>query len=232
MYVHNYVPDPIEVPGNVTQEKYPERLAFIRRVSALHAASIGAIVLIALAPLPQLPLGKEWLALGTLTLILSLVRIALRGARADLMVSVGLLPAVLVVYGMCVAGLLRTGFPIWSPGVGLACAVMYAMLCGRDFSFVGQYLLSLIASTAAVSLIAIGLDLTRSQAAEALAWNGAYLLYYVYDLASLLARRRKNEELGAVVDLYRDVFNIFGWIVRVLMHWRRHRIWTLPPRWS
>jgi hypothetical protein len=54
----------------------------------------------------------------------------------------------------------------------------------------------------------------------------------VYDNASLLARRRLGEELGAVVDLYRDVLNVFGWVVRVLAHWRKHRIWNIPGRWS
>ena len=40
MYVPNYIPPPLEVPRNVTQEKYLIRVRFIRRVSVLHLASV------------------------------------------------------------------------------------------------------------------------------------------------------------------------------------------------
>ena len=54
-----------------------------------------------------------------------------------------------------------------------------------------------------------------------------FVIYWVYDLASLLARRRQGEELAAVVDLYRDVFNFFGYAVRMIKHWQKHKIWTV-----
>ncbi len=232
MYVHNYVPDPIEVPGNVTEEPYAERLAFIRRVSALHAISVCAIAGVVLAPTAILPRLTTSVYVLLLLLILCLLRIVFRGTKTEAMASLTLLPIVVVVFGMAAASWWQAGFPVWSASVGLVCAVTYTMICGRDFSFVGQFVLGLIASSAIVSLAVIWLQLDKLHAAQALAWNGCYLLYYVYDLASLLARRRKGEELAAVVDLYRDVLNFFGWIVRVIAHWRQHKIWTLPPRWS
>jgi len=230
--VHNYVPDPLEVPGNVTQDPYPERLAFIRRVSALHAATVCGVALIASA----FPIEIDWRpALAyflALLVILCLVRIAYRGGRNEVTTSVGLLPLLLATAGLTAGALLHVGFPVWSAGLGLAFAVIYAMLCGRDFSFVGQFVLSLIASSTLVALLSIQLSLSTRQAAQALLWNGSFLLYYVYDLASLLARRRRAEELAAVTDLYRDVLNIFGWIVRVVAHWRRHRIWNIQGFWN
>jgi hypothetical protein len=56
-------------------------------------------------------------------------------------------------------------------------------------------------------------------------------VYFAYDLASLMSRRRRGEEAAAVVDLYRDVFNVFGYVPRVIAHWHRHRIWqdVVPP---
>ena len=72
----------------------------------------------------------------------------------------------------------------------------------------------------------------KVEGAQALSWNAIYLTFYVYDLASLLARRRIGEEWAAVVDLYRDVLNVFGWIVRVFAHWRKHKIWNVSLPWS
>lgn len=50
MYVPNYVPEPLEVPANVTLDRYPVRLAFIRRVTLLHAASLCLVAGIAWVP--------------------------------------------------------------------------------------------------------------------------------------------------------------------------------------
>lgn len=232
MYVHNFVPDPLEVPGNVTEERYAERLAFIRRVTALHAVSACAVAGVAASSIQFPALGRTLLFLGLTLLALCILRIVFRGTRTEAAVACAFLPLLIAVVGSAAGSASNLGLPVWSAAVGLCSALTYAMLCGRDFSFVGQFALSLIASSTAVSIGAIELGLDREHAAMALAWNAVYLSYYVYDLASLLARRRKNEELAAVVDLYRDVLNVFGWIVRVIAHWRQHRIWTLPARWS
>lgn len=232
MYVHNYVPDPLEVPNNVTEERYGRRLDFIRKVSLLHAASVCAVAGLAVSPLPSLaPITALGGYVGLL-LVLCLARISFRGGPMDVSVSIGFTPFLLVSAALVVTSARHVGFPVWSAAFGLAFALIYAMLCGRDFSFVGQFLLSLIASSTLVALVVVILRLGKLEGAQALAWNAAYLTFYVYDLASLLARRRIGEELGAVVDLYRDVLNVFGWVVRVLAHWRKHRIWNMPARWS
>jgi FtsH-binding integral membrane protein len=95
-----------------------------------------------------------------------------------------------------------------------------------DFSFVGQFVLSLIASTVILAVAALALGIEPAKAGFLLGANAIYLFYLVYDSASLLARRRLGEEIAAVVDLYRDVFNVFGYLVRVARHWRKHRIWA------
>ncbi|HCD99673.1 MAG TPA: hypothetical protein DER07_01365, partial [Armatimonadetes bacterium] len=59
-----------------------------------------------------------------------------------------------------------------------------------------------------------------------LAANAAYLFFLVYDLAAVLTRRLPKEEWGAVVDLYRDALNFLTYSVRVVRHWRKHRIWS------
>jgi FtsH-binding integral membrane protein len=228
MIVPNFVPDPIEVPGNVTQLKYRERLVFIRRVSLRHFASILWVALVAAAPLPVWRLGTALgLLLGCL-LILSIVRIALRGKPMEAIVSAAFLPFLLTLVGIAADCLTRHDIPVWAAAISVGCAVTYTALCGRDFSFVGQFVLAGLVSSVIVAAVAGSGVLTHGQAWVAMLWNLVFLFYYCYDLASLLSRRRKHEEWAAVVDLYRDVLNVFGWVVRVVQHWYRHKIFTLP----
>jgi hypothetical protein len=61
---------------------------------------------------------------------------------------------------------------------------------------------------------------------EATFWGAAglgYVLFFVYDLAALLSRRRLREVPAAVADLYRDLLNFITYSVRIVLHWRRFR---------
>ncbi|MER3496739.1 MAG: hypothetical protein C4321_05655, partial [Chloroflexota bacterium] len=71
---------------------------------------------------------------------------------------------------------------------GLA-AGFYLALCGRDLSFLGMGLSALALSSAAL--------LVWGTTPLGLAINAAVLCYWVYDLASLLSRRRIGEEWAA-----------------------------------
>lgn len=228
MVVPNFVPDPIEVPGNVTQERYLERLAFVRRVSLINLGCVAGIaLLVEFLPL-HLPLAGSAIALSLLLLALNGYRTLCRGSRAEVLGSVAFLPLILMLTAAVASGLMELGWPVWTAALGVLCATVYAISCGRDFSFVGQFFLALIASSVAAAWALSSLQATGPVAARGLLLNGVVLAYAVYDLAALLARRRRGEELGAVVDLYRDVFNFLGYFVRVLRHWRQHRIWMVP----
>ncbi len=226
MYVPNYIPEPLEVPGNVTEERYPVRLLFIRRVAILHIASLGVIALLAQLSFPRMELWYTLACLAACLTGLDLLRIALRGKPSEAKISTLCLPAVLILVGWGIHEVSQEGWPVIQGIFGGACVVAFTFVAGRDFSFVGCYFLSLIGSSAAVAGLSNYLNLDRSHAAMALGSNAVYVTYLVYDLASLLARRRRGEELAAVVDLYRDVFNLFGYAVRMVKHWHKHRIWT------
>lgn len=227
MYVPNYIPDPIEIPGNVTQEPYLVRLQFVKRVAAMHCASLVLVMAIAYNSI-ALPAKYSWWPLATLILGLAVVRIMLRRGPREATVSTWLLAPLLLAVGLALNPVQAQGYPLWMAVIGPACALIYAVLCGRDFSFLGQYLLSLIASSTLIAALSVGAAVSVADARFGLILNAAYLTYWVYDLASLLARRRLREELAAVVDLYRDVLNIFGYVARCIGHWRKHRIWVLP----
>jgi FtsH-binding integral membrane protein len=227
MYVPNYVPDPIEIPGNVTEQPYAIRIGFVKRVATLHVASLAIVGGIAYSPL-SLPKEWSWLPLAFLILGLAVVRVRLRRGPREAIVSSYLLIPLLGAVGLALNPAPASGWPLWTVGLGPLFALAYAWLCGRDFSFLGQYLLSLIASSTLIAALLVSSPNVMEKPAFALVANAVYLTYWVYDLASLLARRRLGEEFAAVVDLYRDVLNFFGYIARCIGHWRKHRIWVLP----
>jgi hypothetical protein len=230
MNVPNYMPEPIEVPGNVTTEKYALRLVFIRKVIWMHLASLGLVAAATAIPMPYRGVGPTALTLALFLILLELVRIRTRGRREEPLLSCVLFPPVIVLAAALLRESYHLGYPVWALIVGPVCAGLYSAICGRDFSFVGCYFLSLIASSIFVASIAISIGLSGPMAGLAIAFNAIYLFYWVYDLAALLARRRLREEAAAVVDLYRDVFNIFGYIPRVASHWKKHKIWVAPTQ--
>ncbi|AIE84142.1 Bax inhibitor-1 family protein [Fimbriimonas ginsengisoli] len=227
MIVPNYVPDPLEVPGNVTLEPQPVRIVFIRRVTLLHLFSLGLVTGLATAPWPRIGLTPLLVCLAMVLVGLDMWRILQRGRPTEASVSGWLLPAPVAMTAWLAHELALSGWPVAAPLAGAICATIYTVLCGRDFSFVGCTLLALIVSSVALAGLVVHFNLGAREAAVALVGNAAYLVYLQYDLASLLARRRRGEELAAVVDLYRDVFNVFGYVLRVWKHWRKHRIWDI-----
>ena len=227
--VPNYVPEPLEVPANVTLEPYARRLRFVRAVTLRHATVVAAIAGLALVPGVGAVVrffgmwGSVGIFLGYL-IAMELVRIARRGTALEARLAIAGLPGLIALAAIAGRALETTGVPVHAALVGFACAGAYTAMAGRDYSFVGNGLISLGLSTAIVAWAFPGRPV-------ALGINALALLYHVYDLASLMSRRRVGEEWAAALDLFRDVFNIFGWALRVWRHWGRHRIWSdLPIR--
>ncbi|MFQ3669383.1 MAG: hypothetical protein SNJ61_10915 [Fimbriimonadaceae bacterium] len=226
MHVPPFIPQPIEIPRNVTTERYGVRLGFVRRVAALHFLSVGLVAAGSSAPWPEW--SPWWPAGGTLGMlvVLTLVRALARGRHREQLLSISLAPILLIFLAWLVRDLAAMGWPMWAPAIGLGCAVAYALTCGRDLSFVAMVVIPTVVSSMLIALAAYTSGLPAGVIGSALALNFAFVFYIVYDLASLLSRRRLREEAGAVVDLYRDILNFLGYGVRVVRHWRRHRIWT------
>jgi FtsH-binding integral membrane protein len=227
MNVPNFVPDAIEVSRNVNTMRHGLRLLFVRRVQLLFWFSL--VVAASLAKASDMPFtGSEALiAWLVLLAVLSYCRTRYRGRSFDETLSKGSVPLVLVSTAYLGSTLYSMGLPIQAALVGVTCAVVYAFAAGRDFSFVGQFALSWVISSVILALVATLQQLSAETTRSALILNSIVLLYVVYDSSALLARRRMGEEIAAVIDLYRDIFNIFGYALRCLRHWRKHRIWAL-----
>lgn len=225
MYVPPYVPQPTEIPGNVAAERHGVRLRFIRRVAVLHFLSVAIVAGCVLAPWEFPPLEVSLLG-AILTLVAaSLVRIAGRGSRWEVWVSAMLLAVLIPWLAGTLSGLIDLGLPVWPFAFGLSCALIYTFACGIDLSFVGMFFLSWLASSVLIVLFGIAESMPFADVATALSLNVIVLFYYVYDLGSLLSRRRPGEELAAVLDLYRDVLNFVGYSIHSVRHWHRSRIW-------
>ena len=227
MIVPNYVPDPLEIPNNVTLEPYGRRLVFIRRVVFSFALS-ALPILWGFWFFEGITLDPEIASLlfASVMIALELQRILLRGKTLEAIVASVLLLPLLLFLGFIARQWFHAGFPVWAFVTGPVALVLYTCCCGRDFSFVGAYFLSIIPSAIAIAMIVETWHLSREIGYVAHATNAVWLFYVVYDLASLMARRRSNEVPAAVVDLFRDLFNLFGYIPRVIIHWRKYRIWT------
>lgn len=224
MYVPNYVPEPEQMPGNVTKEPYALRLKFIRQTLFRFIGSIGMVVGIAMVVPRDLELWPMTIALLVVLFCVSGIRTLFRGTVIEPKLTTWALPVVLLMVAVTMRCWTLAFFPAWSILAGIACFGIYAAVCGRDFSFVGGYTLSLIASSVFIAFVMVEEKMTSTQSAQALLWNAGGLFYLVYDLAALLSRRKSNESWASVVDLYRDVFNFMGYFPRVLIHWNRHRI--------
>lgn len=230
MIVPNYVPDPVEIPGNVGQEAYQVRLGFLRRTWLQYAVSVATIWPIGylLLPVPPRLSTSGWIV-GVLASLLglSVIRAAYRGTRKEMVLSVSLLFVALVFLAGLFEDLASHGLLLWPLAVGVAFVVLYAMVCGRDYSFIGQFLVSAGGSFIVIVGVGAVLQLPNAAIGQGLTLNILLVSFLVYDSASMLSRRRLGEEPGAVVDLYRDTLNFIGYIPRVVSHWRKHRIWEI-----
>lgn len=224
MYVQPYFPEQIEIKGNIASEPYDVRLGFIRRTVALHTLTVLLVAAVAWFVPSPLSMRTALATFFAILVSLSIIRLISHRGRVDIIFSGILLPALLVILGWVLRLAFDVGWPSWCLGFAVLGGALYTLVCGRDFSFVGQYFIAAIIALVGIAVVAWLLRPGGLVLANAAVFTLAFLGYYVYDLAALLTRRKKGEELGAVTDLYRDVLNGFTYIGRVVQHWRRFRI--------
>jgi hypothetical protein len=225
VFVPNYIPEPIQVPGNVADAPHAVRVRFIRQVSlgaALAWTGLAALSRLAWPEASAVVLGVILLALLG---VLSLFRTAYRGRRLESKVSAPFILPIVALAAWCLAATEWPFSVVVAPAFGLWSLAGYAQLAGRDFSFVGGFGAAAITGTLALAAADATLG-TTGRAAPAMAVNLLVLLFMVYDLSCLLGRRRAEEAGAALVDLFRDPLNAIGYLPRVAMHWRKHRLWT------
>lgn len=227
MNVPPFIPPQIEVTGNVAEAPYQVRTVFVKRVVCLHTAFVALILSISLLPWPTTNLEAGALLTLAALLVLSLVRGVAKGWRHEQALSSICLPALAGGLALMTRSGVSAGIPFWVFGVVPLTMLAYVLLCGRDLSFVGMFTVGCLIIVATFG-IAFGIgELQGANAGEIAVVLIGFTLYFVYDLAALQTRRRLGEEVGAVLDLFRDLLNFTTYPIRVVNHWRRHRIWSL-----
>ncbi len=221
-----FVPQQIEIPGNVATEPYMVRLGFIRRVVVAYCVSVGLVVGLSYL---DIVFGFAQAAILTVSslLALSLVRGLVKGKTYEQLISALVAPFLFFGLSQMIATGPERGWPQWAVAIGPLGILIYTCACGRDLSFMGMFLLTGVFKAITLTIFtAMGYFEPRI-AVEVGLIGLALVFFLVYDLAALLTRRRLGEEVGAVLDLYRDVLNFSTYTVRVVRHWRKHRIWSL-----
>ncbi len=209
--------------GNAASERYGVTLRFIRVTMAGHALSAGAVVGVAalVEPAVSLEVGG-YVFLGCL-LVLTALRRVLDGGGLDNVLSLIVLVPTVWSLGTLLRLASDSGSPVWILGVGYVLAGLYGVFCGRDFSFVGQLVLTTIVLTIILFATILFFGLAWRQSAVWGLLRLAYVTCDVYDRAALLSRRRLGEAPAAVADLYRDLLNFITYTVRIVLHWRRFK---------
>lgn len=226
MYVPNYIPQPIEIAGNVAEAKWSDKLLYLRRFTLWTLWSLLLAVIFSQWINFHVPLlAATAMLVGSVT-FLAIARNFTRNSTWEGWISIPLFVITLAFLGIFSIQMTAVGWPIGSAIVGISCASLYAYFCGRDFSFIGQWVLSLIVSNVALASYCLVHHISTFQSAHSLVINSVILTYFCYDSASIMSRRRIGEESLASIDLYRDVLNFFGYSVRCWQHWKRHQIWT------
>jgi len=223
VYVPNFVPEPLEVPQNVTRAPHRQRVRFLRATVGWYALSTLVAAFAGYLWQPFQDWKMPLLALVGALLLLDAWRIRARGTTREAGVSQWALFPLAILTAFVFQS--QTFFSGWPLVVGAVTLTIYTYSAGRDFSFPAAFLSSVFASSTIIGLIDLQQHVNHLVTAREIAVTTGFLFYLVYDLASLQARRHTNEPMAAAVDLYRDVFNIFGYVPRVIAHWRKHRIW-------
>lgn len=219
MFIPPFFPEPIEAPGNVAGRSYDERLVFIRRLSGLLLGMALLSTSVAVwAPMPIYGAYAAWALLG-LAALHSLTR------KINGLAWTGYLfaPAMAMAWGWTGAWLHGLGWPTLVLPLTVAGAAIYVLVAGRDFSFVGQFVLGSFAMALGwIALFEAGL-LVGLQFGWGWILGVAFLGYLTYDQAMILKRRRPDEALASVCDLTSDLLNWISYGGRVWAHWRRFK---------
>jgi hypothetical protein len=223
MQLQPFFPEPMSVPGNITLERHRTIVDFARRVIGIGAAAVVVIAVLAWVMPPLMTLERAGLLFLGILLVLTLVRRLIDGGLADNLLSGLLLAALLPVSAQLTQRLLEHNIPIWVLGVCALQAALYSAACGRDFSFFGLFAIPWLVQVAMFPSLAAAGAIAWSSVLPALGIGALGLFFITYDLAMILRRRRRGEEIAAGADLFRDQLNFITYTFRILAHWRRFR---------
>lgn len=216
-------PEPIQVGQSVSQASYDARITFVKRTLYPFLLTLLASAILGKVVPPFLDLQSNLAAaLTTLVTITLTRRFFVRGPLETAASATGLILCLALTTNLfCLAD--EAGLPVVLFTAQLLIMLVYTLLCGRDFSFVGFAAIPTLTTLAISGLTAV-FGLTHpGHVIPGLALHALFGLYISYDLAMIMKRRRPQEQISAVADFYRDLLNIFTYPFRVFQHWQKYQ---------
>lgn len=216
-------PEPIQVTRSVSQCPYDVRLAFVKKVLVSFCLVHLPLVLAAsqAKPFIEAPTALVFFGVAILALTLSR-RLFVRGPVESACSLFGLITVLILEFDLASSAQVH-GVPVVLAASLSVVMLFYTLTCGRDFSFVGFVVVSMLAQT----ILAIVLDffgmVPNLMMAPALLASLAMVSFISFDLAMIMKRRRPDEPVSSVADFYRDLLNFLTYPARVYDHWRKYR---------
>ncbi|MFN7171287.1 MAG: hypothetical protein ACK4P3_00670 [Fimbriimonadaceae bacterium] len=220
-------PEPATVAGNVADASRAVQVQFLRTTWLMILLCLAYVFSWAVFYNPPMIQGTltYFLAVAA-SVVLSVLRLTPGKPVVKLVISGLIFIVAGPLYGSLLVQLEIDGMPL---GLMLLFATLvaylYAQLTGRDYSFLGQFLVSLSAGLACF--------LFMERTTGDLGWHlwGPVAIWLVicfylsYNLACVMRRRRPEEWIESALDMFRDPLNLLTYPVRVIQHWHRYPVW-------
>jgi hypothetical protein len=220
-------PEPATVSGNVADTSRTVQVQFLRATWLMIFLCVAYIFSWAMLYNPPVIKGTltYFSAMGA-SVVLSLLRLAPGKSSIKLILSGLVFVLAGPIYGSLLLQLEIDGMPI---GLMLLSATLvaylYAQLLGRDYSFLGQFLISFGAGLVCLFFIeSANGDWGWHLWGPVAIWL-VICFYLSYNLACVMRRRRPEDWIESAIDMFRDPLNLLTYPVRVIQHWRRYPVW-------
>ena len=196
---------------------------FLKRTVLVFLSTLLLAAVLAKAIAAPIPLVPALVALLVTIIGLTVSRRLLKRGNTEATISAFGLGSCLLLVTNLLSIAQESGWPLFLLSSQIVLMLVYTLACGRDFSFVGFAAISGLTQIAVNLLIGVYGLVESSMIPLACLFATLFSSYVSYNLAMVMKRRRPEERISPVTDMYRDLLNFTTYPFRVINHWRKYR---------